>query len=615
MNLNRQRQDYTAAVQAIDRGNWTEYAQLRPGLDDYPLAIYLDFFHLTGKPDKVQPAEAQSFLSRSADTPLPNRFLSVYLREAGKAQRWQDFLQVMSIEPNTVALKCYYFRAQLAHGNKEVAWVGARRLWVQGDSLPAECDPLFELWQASGGLTDDIVWTRLLNSFAARERTLLQFVARKGSAQLTPWAKKLLAVYDHPESLPKLALPADSPYSADIASHGLSYLASLSPQEALSYWTDVRQRLHFTAEQVRSVEHAIAEQSLFSRIEEHREWLEAALARLGDDRLVGIRLRWALSEQDWVAVENILPLLSASAREENVWRYWQAIVQERGGAAAIAKTALEQLAGERDYYGFLAADKLGRPYSFKHDQLEMTPASVVTHLPAVQRIEELNFHNNGGLAQSEWFKVLQDTTDRGQLQDLALLASHHGWHRMAIDAASRAEAWDALDQRFPTPYQSTFKHYAAAQQVPSTELLAITRRESAFFPGAESPVGARGLMQIMPATGEAVAASLQQPLQAFDLFDVDRNVSLGSAYYRQLLDRFGGNRVFALSAYNAGPHRVERWRNAAGEGIPLEVWIETIPYLETRNYVQAVLAYNVVFQYLLGDTQRLLTPLERHGSY
>jgi soluble lytic murein transglycosylase len=174
---------------------------------------------------------------------------------------------------------------------------------------------------------------------------------------------------------------------------------------------------------------------------------------------------------------------------------------------------------------------------------------------------------------------------------------------------------DALDQRFPIPFQSIFEQYAAAQQVPKSELLAIARRESAFFPGAESPVGARGLMQIMPATGASVAISLRRPHQESDLFDVGHNVLLGSAYYRQLLDRFSGNRVLALSAYNAGPHRAERWRNGAGAGIPVEVWIETIPYLETRNYVQAVLAYNVVFQYLLGDTQRLLTPLERQGSY
>jgi soluble lytic murein transglycosylase len=122
-------------------------------------------------------------------------------------------------------------------------------------------------------------------------------------------------------------------------------------------------------------------------------------------------------------------------------------------------------------------------------------------------------------------------------------------------------------------------------------------------------------MQIMPATGKQVAASLKQPHKGTDLFDVEHNVLLGSAYYRQMLDRFGGNRVFALTAYNAGPHRVARWRNKAGQGIPVDLWIETIPYQETRSYVQAVLAYNVVFQYLVGDTQSLFTPLERQASY
>ena len=153
------------------------------------------------------------------------------------------------------------------------------------------------------------------------------------------------------------------------------------------------------------------------------------------------------------------------------------------------------------------------------------------------------------------------------------------------------------------------------QQVPSTELMAIARRESAFFPEARSPVGARGLMQIMPATGKQVASELGQPHSNADLYTVEHNVLLGSAYYRQLLDRFDNNRVYALAAYNAGPHRVDRWRNDEGEGLPVDMWIDTIPFQETRKYVKNVLAYNVVFQYLLGDTHSLLTPAERSASY
>ena len=610
-----ERRDYSNALQAINRGHWTEYQTLRPGLDDYPLAIYLDYFQLTRQPDSVRAADAQQFLARSINSPLPTRFLSVYLRRAGKQRRWADFLQVMPNEPNSAELKCYYFRAQLAQGEKDAAWQGAGRLWAQGKSQPRECDPLFEAWQAAGELTDDIVWTRLLNTFDERQQSLMKYVARKGSARLKPWSDKLLAVYARPDSLAKQSLPADSPYSADIASHGLAYLARYSPAKALSLWIDYQRRLTFSAEQVQKAEYAIALQSLFARDASQVEWLNGALARLQEDKLVEIRLRWALSEQDWDALERNLPLLSETARAKNVWRYWHAMVQEQRGDTGLAKLALEQLATERDYYGFLAADKLVLPYAFNHAQPVLLDPDPLLSLPAVQRIEELKFHQEEMLAHSEWFNVLQGTPDPEQQQDLALMASQQGWHRMAIDAANRAKAWDALDLRFPTPYQNVFEEYASVRAVPSTELMAIARRESAFFPQAQSPVGARGLMQIMPATGKEVASSLKKRHSRADLFDVEHNVLLGSAYYRQLLDRFGGNRVFALTAYNAGPHRVDRWRNKAGEGIPVEVWVETIPYQETRNYVQAVLSYNVVFGYLIGDTQRLLTPLEQQARY
>jgi soluble lytic murein transglycosylase len=613
--LSEQRRAYTAALQAINAGDAAQYVRLRAGLDDYPLAIYLDYFQLARQVAAVSPAAAQQFLDSSSDTPLANRFLTRYLREAGKAQRWPEFLEAMPGEPNSPDLKCYFFRAQLALGNKEVAWEGARRLWVQGTSQPVACDPLFETWQAAGGLTDAMVWTRLLNVFDAREQGLLQYVANKSSAALRPWADKLLALYEQPQKIAGLSLDAASPYAADVAGRALAHLASSNPQLALASWLTLQQQLHFDAGQTRQIEHALALQLLFARDAAHSDWLHGAMSRLKDDKLVGIRLRWALREQDWDALERTLPLQSGSARNENVWRYWQAILLQRRGETGAAQAALAQLAGERDYYGFLAAERLGQPYSLNHQRLLWSDAPSVMELPAVARIVELNYHREYMAAQSEWYKLLEDTGDRRQQQDLALLATEHGWYRMAIDAATRAEAWDALDQRFPMAYQDVFRRHAATRRVTSTELMSIARRESAFFPEAQSPVGARGLMQIMPATAQAVAASLQQPHSQADLFNVEHNVLLGSAYYRQLLDRFDGNRIFALAAYNAGPHRVDRWRNQAGQGLPVEVWVETIPYQETRNYVQAVLSYNVVFQYLQGDKQALLTSRERQASY
>jgi len=612
------RDDYGNATQAIRRGGWTEYEQLRSGLDNYPLAVYLDYYKLSGRPQRVRPAEARRFVDLSRDTPLPNRFLAVYLTRAGEDRRWKDFLSVMPDEPNSIELKCYYFRAKLGTGDTLAAWEGAQRLWNHGESRPKQCDPLFSAWLKADKLSDEIVWQRMLKAFEARERSLMTYVARKGSAQLSPWSDKLMAVYRQPDRIRGQSLPASSPYSSDIASYGLAYLARYNPEKALVFWQQYQAQLSFNEAQVYRVDHAIALRSLIARTEAHQSWLASTLARLADDKLVEIRLRWALAEQDWAALLGTLPLLSEPRAGENVWRYWHAIAREQLGDAGEAREELLSIAGERSYYSFLAADRLGEPYAF-NNKAQMTTLPLVRQqpieqMPVVMRVEELYFHEQPQLAHSEWFKVLEDSDGPTQ-EGLASYASGQGWYRMAIDGANKAKAWDRLDLRFPTPYQDTFEHYASLQKVPSTELMAIARRESAFFPAAQSPVGARGLMQLMPATGKQVASSLGKPHSRSDLYEVEHNVLLGSAYYRQLLDRFNGNRVFALAAYNAGPHRVDRWRSKTGESVPVEIWVETIPYRETRNYVQAVLSYNVVFHHLLGADRSLLTLTEKQAQY
>jgi soluble lytic murein transglycosylase len=611
------RQQYSEAREAVDKSRWTEYRKLRPGLEDYPLAIYLDYFQLTSQPETVRPADALRFLSDTAGSPLPNRFSRRYLTLAGREGRWQDFLQVQPEEPTSTDLKCYYFRAKLALGDTDIAWVGAERLWDHGQSRPKVCDPLFEAWLKAGQLSDEVVWSRQLKAFDARQRSLITYVARRASPELSPWADKLLAVYLQPEKIRQQSLPAGSPYSADIASHGLALLARYSPPKALQYWQQYQDELTFTEQQQRQVENAIALHGLFARAEELSPWLPGALARLQEDRLVEIRLRWALGEQDWPVMAQTLPLLSPERQQADVWRYWQAVLVEREGDSAQANALFASLAGERSYHGFLAADRLGKAYAFNHQTpvLDAVTVGQLQQEPVVLRVGELNFHESYDLAHSEWYYLLQRSDDNVRNEQLAQLASAQGWYRMAIDAASRARSWDALDLRFPMPYQDAFRRNASIQQVPSTELMAIARRESAFYPQARSPVGAKGLMQLMPATGREVAASLGKRQVSSDLFEVEYNVLLGSAYYRQMLDRFGGNRIFALTAYNAGPHRVDRWRHKPGEGVSVEIWVDTIPYKETREYVQAVLSYNVVFLYLMGDTHSLLTPAERKAQY
>jgi peptidoglycan lytic transglycosylase len=610
------REDYKVALAAIKRSDWLDYEQLRARLDDYPLAIYLDYYKLDKQVHRVQPEEAIRFVSSSQDSPLPNRFKARYLKRAGSDRRWQDFLALMPDEPNAVELKCYYFRAKLATGDDTAAWEGAQRLWTHGKSQPKECDPLFSAWLKSGLLTDDVVWARLLKVFDARQRSLLAYVARQGSDALKPWSDILQAVYRHPDRINRHKLPPSKAYSADIASHGLAYLARYNPAKALTLWQGYQGQLTFNARQQRQVEYAIALHSLFGKTEKNVAWLDQSLPRLKDDKLVELRLRWELAEQDWQALGGTLSLLSEEKAGESAWRYWRAIVAQKAGDIEQHRAAMEALSLERGYYSFLAADRLGKPYAFNNKALSADSATLapLRKIPAVQRVEELVYHEEEQLAHSEWFNILENQgADRREA--LGSFAAEQGWYRMAIDAANKAEAWDRLDLRFPMPWQDTFAQYASLSQVPSTELMSIARRESAFYPQANSPVGARGLMQLMPATGKEVASSLGKRHRKSDLYQIDHNVLLGSTYYRQLLDRYNGNRVFALTAYNAGPHRVDRWRSRSGASVPVEVWVETIPYRETRNYVQAVLAYNVVFQHLQGLDRGILSPGELQAMY
>ncbi|QIB67241.1 transglycosylase SLT domain-containing protein [Kineobactrum salinum] len=610
------REQYRNAVEAINRGRWTQYQHLRPGLENYPLAIYLDYFELSRKPRQVRPGDARLFLQRSEGSPLPNRFLGVYLMQAGRDARWQDFLTVMPNEPNSIELKCYYFRARLASGDQLAAWEGAGRLWVHGESRPKACDPLFDAWLKADQLSDEVVWARLLKAFDARQRSLMSYVAGKGSSRLRPWSDKLLAVYAQPDRIRALAPPADNPRAADIAAHGIAYLTRYRPEPALREWLYYQQQMKFGPQQAALVENAIALRSLFAKSAANKAWVDDALARLGDDKLVEIRARWALREQDWPGLAQALSKLSPEGQQDSAWRYWRAVTHERGGEPQLARALFEVLARERDYYGFLAAERLGLKPSFNHRAvaLEDDTAQPLREHPVVRRIAELFHHDQEQLAHSEWYQVLQNTGTEEQ-QALAALAATLGWHRMAIDAANQARDWDALDLRFPMPYRDTFSRQASLLNVPSSELMAIARRESAFFAGARSPVGARGLMQVMPATGRQVASRLGAQHSDSALFDVEHNVRLGSAYYRQLLDRYGGNRVLAMTAYNAGPRRVDRWRNKPAEVVPVDVWIETIPFRETRNYVKAVLAYNLVFKYLMGEEGSLLTAQERQLGY
>jgi len=166
-------------------------------------------------------------------------------------------------------------------------------------------------------------------------------------------------------------------------------------------------------------------------------------------------------------------------------------------------------------------------------------------------------------------------------------------------------SWDGWDRRllrtaYPFPYQSEIRAMAEREGVDPFFVAGLIRQESLFTPAIRSGAGAVGLMQVMPATGQAVARQLgMRGFTAAQLAHPETNLALGTRYLADQLRRFGGREMDALAAYNAGPTRMSRWRSMPEYDDP-DLWVERIPFAETRGYVRAVTLNWSVYTALYG---------------
>jgi len=190
------------------------------------------------------------------------------------------------------------------------------------------------------------------------------------------------------------------------------------------------------------------------------------------------------------------------------------------------------------------------------------------------------------------------------------LAKRWGWYNRGIQAMIKGNLWDHLSIRFPLAYEPQVRKAADKNNIEPNLIFAIARQESAFAEKATSTAGAMGLMQLMPSTARATARRSGIKHHKSDLFNPEHNIKLGSSYLNQLLQQYKGNRILATAAYNAGPHRVDRWLRKTPQDVAFDIWIETIPFKETRGYVQNVLAFSVIYAYRMGTATSLVTESE-----
>ncbi|PKG58334.1 transglycosylase SLT domain-containing protein [Shewanella sp. GutDb-MelDb] len=618
--LTPEQQLYLDAKQALDKKKLNTYQQLRDKLADYPLAIYLDF-NKNIESILKQPGSkaAESFLQFDG-SPLYNTARSRYLTRSGKQKRWNDFLAVSPERPNNISLQCYFYRAQLQKGDKQQAYKGAGELWLYGRSRPKECDPLFMEWRKAGFQTQEMIWSRMLLSFKQGQYGLLSYLSRKVTSNKQA-AERLVNVYKDPRSLRHTSrFSGKAKINATIVDFGLRRLAKKDLKQAVKLYAKYQKADRFSDYKGRQLSRYLVRRALIYQTEELKSFVDTMLPLLDSDDLVEMRLRWALRTNERTQFEQFVPLLSQEKQNTARWTYWRANIllnSDNKQNQQKAQKLLLSLSQQRNFYGFLAANAIKVPVQVQHQPTLSVLArqSKIGTDKGLARVTELLALDKQSDARAEWVMLL-NRYDKAMQKEYAVYAISQQWHSLGVQASIQAKLWNDMDMRFPYAAQSSFTNASKKYHVDIDEIRAIARRESAYYPNATSGVGARGYMQLMPTTAKQTAKKAKLNYRGTrSLYDEKLNIALGSAYYSGLLKQFDNNRVLATASYNAGPHRIKGWLKKSDAQLDAVSFIESIPFTETREYVQAVLSYRIIYQVKQGKIPELLSKDELDFEY
>ena len=613
--IEKQRQLFNAVFETVERGDWSVVDDL-PAADRQLLQKYVLWPDLRATFWRATIATASAadidvFLKQYG-TLRPARELrykhALHLARsgdlAGYLRIYEQFYQGQEI----AKLDCLALQAVLEAGRTTRVNGRATDLWLVGRSQVSECDPVFEYLERNKVLGPVEYRKRYKLAVDNREFQLARWLAKKIDQQHVEEAASWIRAQAHPEDfLNSYARLADSATTRKQLVYAAERLTYRDPELALAAWRRVSNQVPFSEEQgLRTARH-IALWTARDNLPGAYELLLDLPNAAADSEVSRWRARLSLRNAEWNTLLVDVATMSAELRESEEWRYWRAVALQRSGQILAARASLQELSEERSYYGFLAADELGQDYALDHTQLladEDAIAAIEAH-PAILRAGELFRVGQDSRGRSEWDAVVRSFSAEEKLQS-AILADRWGWHSRAISTAASVGEYDDLAIRYPLPYQPWFEQSSSDASISPTWAYGIARSESLFMRDVRSKAGAIGLMQLMPTTGREVARGIRLPYSGLNtLTNPESNIRLGTSYLGQMAERFGGNPVLATAAYNAGPHRVDRWLPESGT-IDARVWIENIPFNETRKYVKRVLSAQAIFHWrMTGQLRRV----------
>ncbi|MEX3072278.1 murein transglycosylase [Vibrio alginolyticus] len=617
LSLEKQREVYEQAQSLLDKNDIDGYLAIRPQIADYPLTPYVDYrTFIRQLPDK-SPKQVSTFIAEYDAFPFSRRVRAPYLDSLYKQQDWKTITEFQTVIPSGERYQCIYYNAQLKQGKQAAAFKGAQDMWLNGTSVANECDPVFDAWDKAGKRTDDLILQRMLLAFDARNSSLIRYLVKlPKSEKARRQANDMKALFDKPATVAEFAKkkPANDFYRAQ-SEYALEKLARMDAEQAQQAYDQVIKGQKFSADKARSLADYIAFRLTRTESSSMAKWRDDKTKTSQNIPLIETRIRLAIQNGDWKGVQQWIAVLDKKQQETLRWQYWLGRSEIALGDEVAGKKRLAALVGQRDFYSVAAANEIGQSIKYPTSKITLDKKVVQPYNETLARIEELIETDKIAAAKSEWAYLLS-RVDQNEKSMLAAYASSKHWHHLTVTASIQAKMWGNIELRFPVAHRWWFDFYAQKHDINPVTMMSLARQESALDTEARSPVGARGIMQIMPATAKYTVRKYKLSYEGSqDLYNVGKNIEIGSHYLQGLMQDYDNNRIFALAAYNAGPNRVKTWRERTQGKVDAYAFIEAIPFRETRGYVQNILMFETYYRDLLGIDGAFLNQHEINTKY
>ena len=589
-------------------------AKRRPdseALRDYPLYPYLQAARIrraladAGEELGSVDQRALTFITYYENEPVGRGLRRVWLTSLAERGHWQQFLDQYRENIADDALECQSFTARIElERTSDLVPLVAKR-WLTPRSLP-DCAQAFDWLRAQNALTPELIEQRArmalkeANSGFARE--MAAFLPPDRAAPLLQWASLL---EDPQRQIDALIATPSTAVEDDALLAGWTRYARGNRDLAMRRFDAFTRARGLNEAKASQYALALALALSWDRSPDALRYFDRVAPADLDDYALEWEARASIWNSDWRRLANAIAAMSDTQRGLTRWRYWAARAAEHNDDAKLARQLYESTLTDDNYYSIAAASRLGQALAPHPERMVVDEVQLkqIEQLPALVRARELFRSEMRDLANTEWaygYDLLPQTARPQAVQ----LASRWGWYDQAIMTAAQLRLFNDYTLLYPQPFDRQVRAAAQLSNLPPELIYSVMRQESLYRIDAVSSAGARGLLQLMLDSARRTARAFKQPKPTPEsLFDPDVAIVLGAAHLREVLDRFGGQTIPALAGYNAGPNAAARW--IPPQPVEADVWIENIPYNETRTYVQRILWHNLVFNWLKsGEPQK-----------